>query len=77
MEGDYEGAQQALGRAMDIAQSEEDVPLEVQTLTQAANVSGQYLQWQESVDNGRRAIELATGDENTLADFFLTFGPPG
>ena len=73
VEGDYEGAQQALGRAMDIARSEGDVPLEVQTLTQAAIVSGQHLQWQQSVDNGRRAIELATGDENTLADFLSHF----
>ena len=66
-ESDYEGSQQALGRAMAIARREGDVPLEVQTLTYAAAVSGQHLQFQESVDNGLRAIELATGGENLFS----------
>jgi len=60
---DYEGAQQALGRAIAIARREGDVPLEVQTLTYAADVHARNLHWQDSVDNGLRAIELATGDE--------------
>ena len=38
--------------------------LEVQTLTLAATVSYQLLRWQECVDTGLRAIELATGDES-------------
>ncbi|MEE8159322.1 MAG: AAA family ATPase, partial [Dehalococcoidia bacterium] len=67
-EGDYEGAQQALERAIAIARREEDVPLEVQTLTYAAVVSWQHLRWQESLDNGLRAIELATGDENPFSE---------
>jgi tetratricopeptide (TPR) repeat protein len=66
-ESDYEGAQQALERAMDIARREGDVRLEVQTLTNACVVGGQHLRWQESVDNGLRAIELAPDDENTLS----------
>ncbi|MCH8108013.1 MAG: protein kinase [Chloroflexi bacterium] len=72
-EGDYEGAQQALGRAIAIARREGDVPLEVQTLTYASAVSGQHLNWQESVDNGLRAIELATGDENPHSLYFSRF----
>ena len=67
-EGDYEGAQQALWRAISIAEREGDVPLEVRTLTYAANVSGQNLQWQESLEYGLRAIELSTGDENAVYD---------
>ena len=67
-EGDYEGAQQALGRAMSIARREEDVPLELQTLAYAAVVSGQHRHWQESLNNGLRAIELATGDENHVPE---------
>ena len=39
-EGDYEGARQALGRAMDIARRDGDLALEVQILTNAAVVSG-------------------------------------
>jgi ATP/maltotriose-dependent transcriptional regulator MalT len=67
-ECDYEGAQQALERAIAIARRKEDVPLEVQTLAYAAAVSGQHLRWQESVDNGLRAIRLATGDESTSSE---------
>ena len=67
-EGDYEGAQQALGRAIAIARRERDVVLEVRTLTYAAAVSGRHLRWQDSVDNGLRAIELATGDENPYSE---------
>jgi len=63
-ESSYEGAQQAFGGAIVIARREGDLPLELQTLSYAAVVSGQHLRWQESVDNGLRAIELATGDEN-------------
>jgi len=68
-EGDYEGAQQALGKAIAIARREGDVVLEVQTLAYAAVVSAQNLRWQETVDNGLRAIELATGDENSYSEF--------
>ena len=67
-ESDYEGAQQALGRAVAIARREGDVPLEVQTLTYAANVDGQHHHWRKSVASGLRAIELATGDENTFSE---------
>ena len=66
---DYEGAQQALGQALSIARREEDVPLEVQTLTYAATVSGNHLHNQESVDNGLRALELATGDGYIFTNF--------
>ena len=63
-EGDYEGAQLALGRAIAIARREGDVALEVRTLAQAAGVSWTHLHWQESVDNGLRSIELANAEEN-------------
>ncbi len=53
---------------MAIARNEGDVPLEVQTFTYAAVVSGQHLHWHESVENGLRAIELAVGDENPFSD---------
>ena len=68
VESDYEGAQQALSRAIAIARREGDVPLEVQTLAYASAASGQHLRWQESVDNGLQAIRLATGDENTSSE---------
>jgi tetratricopeptide (TPR) repeat protein len=66
-QGDYEGAQQALGRALSIARREGDVALEVQTLTYAADVSGQHLHWQESVNHSLRSMSLATGHENNFS----------
>ena len=63
-EGDYEGAQKSLGQAAAIAKREGDVALELQTLTNACDVSARNLHWQESVENGVRAINLLTGDEN-------------
>ena len=68
-EGDYEGAQLALSRAIAIARREGDVALEMQTLAYASAVGAVHLHWQESVNNGLRAIELATGDENTVSDY--------
>ena len=65
---DYEGAQQALVQAISIARREGDMPMEVQSLTNATIVSGQHLRLQECVDNGLRAIELASRDENPLAE---------
>ena len=62
-EGDYEGAEQALERAIAIARREADLHLEALTLAYAAHVSWQHLHWQESLDYGLRAIELAIGDE--------------
>ncbi len=67
-EGDYEGAQKALGRAIAIARREGDVPLEAQTLAYATDVSGQHLHWQESVDHGLRAIDLASDDEQPYSE---------
>ena len=67
---DYEGAQQALDKALSIARREKDVPLEVETLGLVSGLNFQHLHWQESVDDGLRAIELADGDEYTFSDRF-------
>ena len=62
-EVDYEGAQEALERAMVIARREGDLPLETLILANTAAMNGQHLHWQESVDHGAKAIELAPGEE--------------
>ena len=67
-EGDREGAEQALERAIAIARREGDPPLEAQTEYYAAVVSGQHLRWQESLDHGLRAVELGISDENLLSE---------
>ena len=66
-EGDREGAEEALERAIAIARREGDPHLEAQTLYYAAVVSGQHLHWQECLDHGLRAIELAIGNENLFS----------
>ena len=46
------------------------MPLEVQTLIYAADASGRHLHWQESLDNGLRAIEPAAGAENPWSHLY-------
>jgi len=67
VEVDYEAAQPAFNQALAIARREGDVPLEVQTLAYAADVSGNHIHWQECVDNGLRAIELDGGNADTYS----------
>ena len=77
-EGDYQGAQSSIQRAITIARREKDVLLELQALTNACDVSGRNLNWQESIENGVRAVELLTGDENpyyeVLSRYFTALG---
>jgi tetratricopeptide (TPR) repeat protein len=56
---DYEGAQDVFGRALEIAQRESDPALEMQTLAFAADVDWYHFRFQDSLDKGLRAIELA------------------
>ena len=57
--GDYEGAQEAFGRALAISQSEDDAGLEIRTLTNAALLDSYHNHWQECLEKCLRAIELA------------------
>jgi len=72
-ESDYEGAQQALGRAIAIARRDGDTSLEARSLTYAASVSGQHLRLQESVDYGMRAIELTNDGTHTWSELTSRF----
>jgi len=58
-EGDYEAAQEALGRALSIAQREQDASLEMWTLAHHSAVDCIHLHYQHGIENGLRAIELA------------------
>ena len=58
-EGDYEGAREAFGRALNIAQCEQDLALEMRMLTEAARVDRFDLQLQEGLRKSLRAIDLA------------------
>ena len=57
--GDYEGARDALTRALEIAQKEGDQRLEMQALANAADVAHYHLKRDEVVAKGQRVIGLA------------------
>ncbi len=57
--GDYDGAQDAFGRALAIAEKERDQALEMRVLTNSIEVDLWTLNWEEVLPKGRRAIELA------------------
>ena len=67
-EGDYDGAREAFARALAIARREGDVALEMQTLADAANVDMLHSRYQESLEKGMRAIELAHHVDDPRAD---------
>jgi len=56
---DYDGAQEAFGRALAIAEKERDQALEMRVLTNSTQVDLWTLNWEEAPLKGQRAIELA------------------
>jgi tetratricopeptide (TPR) repeat protein len=56
---DYAAAQETLARALAIAQREADAALEMRTLAYGSDVDCFHLRFQESVEKGLRAIEIA------------------
>jgi ATP/maltotriose-dependent transcriptional regulator MalT len=64
LENDYDGAQEALRRALAIARREKDLALEARTLALSANVNLYHLHIREALENARQAIELAPGMED-------------
>ena len=57
-QGDYEGAQEAIDQALEIARREADTDLEMVTLAIASMVEVFHLRLQDAVDRGLRAIAL-------------------
>jgi tetratricopeptide (TPR) repeat protein len=70
LQGDYEGAQEALSRALTIAQREGDVALQMQALAFSADVEGWHFHWPQSLDKALQAIELTRLVDNPLAEMF-------
>ena len=77
-EGDYQAAQEALPRALEIARREGDEALEMKILASATAGDVQYLRLQGSLVKSLRAIELAeqADDPRTEADarYFSSMG---
>jgi hypothetical protein len=66
-EGDYARADTALGRALSIARRHDDAVLERRALANASWVDAWHFRWQDGIEKGLRAIELArrAADEHT------------
>ena len=66
--GDYDGAQEALGRAGGIARREGDPALELKTLAFAADVEGFFLRWDRCMEKALQAIDQIDNTNNALAE---------
>ena len=69
-QGDYEGAKEALGRALAIAQREGDLALQMQALAFSADVEGWHFHWQQSLDDALQALGMTHLVDNPLAEMF-------
>ena len=72
-EGDYDGAQQALNRALVIAKDEGDAFLEMWTLANAVQVAVYHLRFPEALEKGPRAIDMALELDDPHAQLFARF----
>jgi DNA-binding CsgD family transcriptional regulator/tetratricopeptide (TPR) repeat protein len=66
--GDYNRSQEALEKALLIAQREGDVLLEIQALTNAADVDWYHTWWEQVISKCERAIQLARSVKNLDAE---------
>ena len=66
--GDYLRAQEFLAKALLIAQSEGDVSLEIQALSNAADVAWYRMSGPKVLENSSKAIELARGIDDPQAE---------
>ena len=70
LQGDYEGAQQALSRGLAIAKREGDIALQMQALAFTADVEGSNFHWHQASEKALQAIELTRHADNPLAEGF-------
>jgi DNA-binding CsgD family transcriptional regulator/tetratricopeptide (TPR) repeat protein len=68
-EGDYDGAQEAFGRALAIAQREEDIALQMRVLAQWAIADSTHLRYRECLEKCLKVIELARTADEPYAEF--------
>ena len=71
-EGDFQGGQEALGQALDIARRENDPLLEFRTLVSVAEVELYHTRWRECLQAIELAPRLDDPRAEMLAQFFAT-----
>ena len=67
-EGDYEDAQEAISRALAIAEREDDIALELRTLVNSSTVGFYFLRYHQSLEKSLRAIDLARSANDPYAE---------
>ena len=72
-EGDYDGAKKALADAMSIARREDDGVLELQVLSEDANVDMYHSLWKQGLATSTRAIELAKSVDDPYAEILARY----
>jgi DNA-binding CsgD family transcriptional regulator/tetratricopeptide (TPR) repeat protein len=70
---DYSGSKRALDEALRIARRENDVHLEMQVLTNLADVAWYHLKSDVAAHNSRRAVELAQGSKALYIETWTRF----
>ena len=73
LRNDYEGAQEAMGRALATARRDNDGALEARILFSAINVTGQHHHFQDALDMCMRAIELAQSHDDPYTEYDAHF----
>jgi DNA-binding CsgD family transcriptional regulator/tetratricopeptide (TPR) repeat protein len=68
--GDYHRSQEALEKALLIAEREGDALLEIQTLTNAADVDWYHTRWEQVIRKAERAIGLARSIDNLQVEIW-------
>jgi DNA-binding CsgD family transcriptional regulator/tetratricopeptide (TPR) repeat protein len=71
--GEYDRAQEALGHALAIAQAQGDRGLEIQALTNAADVDWYHLRWSEVISRSTQVIALARHSGDRSAEVWPHF----
>ena len=65
-ESDYQAAQEAVGKALDIARQEGDAALELRALVDASEVAIYHANYDDVAELGERAIALTTETDDLL-----------
>jgi tetratricopeptide (TPR) repeat protein len=65
-EGDYQAAQEAVGKALDIARQEGDAALELRALVDASEVAIYHANYDDAAELGERAIALTAETDDPL-----------
>ncbi len=72
-QGDYDGGLQAFAQSLAIAQREKDEKLEMQTLARGCSVEAYHLRFEESLQKGRKVIELANQIDDPVCEVTSRF----